>query len=149
MKTIIEFLEDPKTGDKPVLALIRQIGVDGKNDADLLQMYALILRGLNFLEHHGLQDAFKQYFKTHLEDGRPYTILLVKQLNDHVPLLEFRINWQGTGAFRAVFFEHIEDGDQVLYFVQAVVKQKTFDLSFETIVKEAENAYRGFMTRQE
>lgn len=149
MKTRIEFLEDPTTGDQPVLALIRQIGADGQQDADLLQMYKLIIRGLDFLRRHGLQDAFKEYFKTHLEDGRPYTILLVKQLNDHVPLLEFRINWQGTGAFRAVFFEHIEGEDQILYFAQAVVKQKTFDLDFETIVAQAEHAYKGFLTRKE
>lgn len=115
---------DPQTGEKPALALIKQIGIEGKKDPDRLQMYALILRGMEFLRTHGLQDSFKEYFKTHLEDGNPYTILLVKELRDHVPLLEFRVNWKETGGFRAIFFEQQIDGNQILIFVNAVVKKR-------------------------
>lgn len=68
MKTVIEVLND-QTGDKPVLQLIRQIGEDGKNDPNQLQLYKLILRDLEFIQHHGLQHSFKRYFQTHLEDG--------------------------------------------------------------------------------
>ncbi|ETT61819.1 hypothetical protein BSK66_27880 [Paenibacillus odorifer] len=149
MKTIIEFFTDPQTGEKPALALIKQIGIEGKKDPDRLQMYALILRGMEFLRTHGLQDSFKEYFKTHLEDGNPYTILLVKELRDHVPLLEFRVNWKETGGFRAIFFEQQIDGNQILIFVNAVVKKKTYDPNFERIVVEAEKAYTSYEADQE
>ncbi|WP_054029193.1 hypothetical protein [Bacillus sp. FJAT-28004] len=149
IKTVIEFINDPKTDKKQVLDLIRELGLKGQQDADILQLYMLIIRGLQFLERFGLQEAFKTYFKTHREDGLPYTIMLVKELRDHIPLIEFRVNWQGIGAFRAVFFEHQMNEQQILFFVKAVVKNRTFDSEFERIVQETESMYSDFLTHPE
>lgn len=135
MKTIIEFLSID--GKKPVLELIRKIGADGKLDAGMMQLYQLILMGMDYLRLDGLQEAYTQYFKTHLEDGRPYTIMLVKVLRDHKPMMEFRINWRGTGAFRAIFFEYRHRDKQILVFARATIKQTTFDSNFESMVREA------------
>ncbi|BFH18192.1 hypothetical protein J6TS7_29380 [Paenibacillus dendritiformis] len=142
MKTVIEFYEDPNTGEKQVLDIIRKLAI--KNDPDNLQLYKLILRGLEFLRQHGLQESFKRYFQTHLEDGRPYTIMLVKRLRNHVPLLEFRVNWKGLGAFRACFFEDNIDGLQLLVFTRAVIKQNTYDAEFERIAAQSEEDYRNY-----
>lgn len=142
MKTVIEFYADPDTGEKQVLDIIRQLAV--KDDPEKLQLYKLILRGLDFLRNYGLQESFKRYFQTHLEDGRPYTIMLVKRLRNHVPLLEFRVNWKGLGAFRACFFEHYIDGIQVLVFTRAVIKQNTYDAEFERIAAQSEQDFKNY-----
>lgn len=149
IKTLIEFVSDPVTGEKQVLSLIRELGSKGKMDKETLQLYMLIIRGLQFLERYGLQESFKTYFKTHREDGLPYTILLVKELRDHVPLVEFRVNWKGIGAFRAVFFEQQSGDYQILAFVKAVVKKETYDPEFERIVQESEMIYYDFLAHPE
>jgi hypothetical protein len=151
MKTHIEFLTNQTTGKQQVLDLIRQIGEEGTNEPDRFkrQMYDLIIRGLAFLDRHGLQESFKTYYKTHLEDGRPYTIMLVKELKGHVPILEFRVNVKEVGAFRALFFEHIIDDVQILAFVNAIVKDSKDDPLFELIAYEAESILRDFISRPE
>ncbi|TVX85537.1 hypothetical protein [Paenibacillus agilis] len=151
MKTVIEFLHDPNTGQQQVLDFIRQLKLEAEKEQDTgkLQLFAFIIRGLEFLELHGVTHAFKNYFQTHREDGRPYTIMLLKELRDHVPLLEFRVNWKGSGAFRAVFFEWEYEGMQVLCFTRAVIKQTTFDDDFERIANEAESVYADFTANPE
>ncbi|MBT2293120.1 hypothetical protein J7E73_29205 [Paenibacillus albidus] len=149
METVIEFVADPTTGEQPVLEFIRQLAVEGRNDPDKMQLYKLIIRGLDFLKRYGLQESFKKYFETHSEDGKPYTIMLVKPLRNHVPLIEFRVNWKAAGAFRAVFFEHQIDDTRILLFVQSVVKQTTHDLKFERIVQETETVHSNFLLHPE
>jgi hypothetical protein len=43
MKTVIEFLPNPATGEKQVLDLIRQLAVDGKADPHKMQLYMFII----------------------------------------------------------------------------------------------------------
>lgn len=149
MKTEIEFLTDPLTGEQPVMDLIRRLQADALHDTGSMQLYKLVLRGLDFLRRYGLQEAFRRYFETQREDGAPYTIILVKKLKNHFPLLEFRVNWKGTGAFRAIFFEHQLPEVQVLAFARAVIKQDTFDPAFEQIAVQAEGDFTAFIAHPE
>ena len=152
MSAIIEFLFDPVTGTQPVLEVINHLKNEGlAGDQGKLQLYKFILRGLEFLEHHGIPETTKKYFTTTREDGRPYTILLSKYLQGHVPLLEFRVNWHGAGAFRATFFEfpHPKTKDQILCFVRAVIKQQTHDPEFERIAAESDAVYMDFIRNPE
>lgn len=109
----------------------------------------MIIRGLQFLRRHGLSKALVEFFTTQLEDGIPYTIKLVKELRDHVSLIEFRVNWKGTGAFRAIFFEYERSGVKILCFVKAVIKQKTYDSNFEKIAIASEEIYSDFIMSPE
>ncbi|WP_103110928.1 hypothetical protein [Brevibacillus reuszeri] len=147
MKTIIEFLPD-ELGNEPVLDLINDIRLKVDNDADMMQLFTFIMRGLEFLEIHGL-DAMDTYFIDETESGFPYTIRLVKELRNHVPLLEFRVNWKNAGAFRCIFFEHRVGNLQVLLMVKAVLKQNTYSAEFERIAVEAELVYKDFTSNPE
>jgi len=149
MKTTIEFLKNPADQKKPVLELIQQIQQDSKTDSASLQMFKFIMRGLEFVERHGIPLAKQYYFTDLKEDGKPYTIQLIKELRDHVPMLEFRINWQGLGAFRSVFFEYCIGDNQILVFARAIVKQATYSADFEQIVLETEQLYPDFLQNPE
>lgn len=149
MKTVIELLYDPHSGSSPVLALMNQLEMEGQINSDALQVYRLIVRGFEFLEIYGLDYSLKNFLNGILEDGRPYTIRLVKMLRDHVPLVEFRVNWNGIGAFRAVFFEYVRNELQILVFPRAIIKQATYDPEFERIVVEAKTIYDDFLQSPE
>jgi hypothetical protein len=149
MKTIIELLYDPGLKSRPVLDLINQIEVEAQGDAGMLQLYKFIIRGLEILENHGLDNALKNYLYGTREDGKPYTIKIAKELRNHIPLIEFRVNWTGTGAFRAIFFEYVHSKKQILIFTRAVVKQATYDPDFERIARESETIYHDFMANPE
>lgn len=149
MKTTIEFLKDPSSDEKEVLSLLHSIMEKGKNDPDYLQLFSLIMRGMEFLERHGLMDALRTYFQTTREDGYPYTIKLIKELRDHKPLFEFRVNWKGLGAFRVVFFEHTVGEVQVLCFARGVIKQSTHDPEFERIAHEVGMMHLDFLKSSE
>ncbi|RAU97947.1 hypothetical protein [Paenibacillus sp. YN15] len=144
MKTVIELLHDPELDTRPVDDLLFDMEQQSKKDPGVRQLYKLIVRGLEVLEHHGLDFALREYLVETREDGKPYTIKLAKELRDHVPLIEFRVNWVGTGAFRAVFFEYVRDNTQILIFPRAIVKQATYDPEFERIVAETESIYQDF-----
>lgn len=145
MKTNIIFLYDPDRQTQPVFDLITSIELESHSNPEMRQLYKLIIRGLEFLENFGMLHGLKQYFTGSREDGAPYTIKVVKELRDHPPLLEFRVNWRGAGAFRAVLYR----GDQFLIFPRGVLKQSTYDPDFERVVKEAEAIYSDFMANQE
>ncbi|MFP4976857.1 hypothetical protein ACE6ED_15740 [Paenibacillus sp. CN-4] len=149
MKTTIEFMTHPVTGKIPMSEFLDQLVKEAKTDAIKLQLLLFITRGFEFLEKYSLQHAFKTYFETHREDGVPYTIKLVKNLERHVPLIEFRINWRGIGAFRAIFFEHVVGDNQILFFINCVVKPETKDPAFERAAKDAEMVYQHFLTHPE
>jgi hypothetical protein len=114
----------------------------------MMQLFKFIMRGLEFLEAHGL-GAIEKYFIDETESGKPYTIQLVKELRNHVPLLEFRVNWKNAGAFRCLFFEHRTGNMQLLLMVNAVLKQTTHSPEFERIAVEAEDLYHDFRKNPE
>ncbi|MDN4617264.1 hypothetical protein QCD85_04110 [Paenibacillus sp. PsM32] len=145
MKTIIEFIEDPNTGKQEVYELINQVRQEASQNVDQMQMFKFIMNGLEFLEKHGIPVATQKYFVDMREDGKPYTIQLVKELRDHVPLLEFRVNWKGLGAFRAIFFEYYYSNTQILIFTKAIVKKTTYSQEFEKIIQQSELLYSNFL----
>jgi len=149
MKTQIAFAKIPGTKFEPAFEFIQQIGNEAKNDPGMRQLFALIIRGMKFLQTYGLQEAFKQHFVTDLEDGRPYTIMIVKQLKGHIPLLEFRINARPVGAFRVFFFEHYVQDRQILVFANAVLKQTTDDPAFEAMANQIDVMYADFLKQPE
>ncbi|SDN64554.1 hypothetical protein [Alkalicoccus daliensis] len=73
----------------------------------------------------------------------------VKELDDHPPLLELRVNWPATGAFRAIFFYKEDEFNQYLYFTQAVIKKYTFSQEFEAAVIKSEKMMRNFFESQQ
>ncbi len=145
MKTIIEFIENPETGQQEVYELINQVRQKASQSIDQMQMFKFIMNGLEFLEKHGIPIAAQKYFVDMREDGRPYTIQLVKELRNHVPLLEFRVNWKGLGAFGAIFFEYYYSNTQILIFTKAIIKKSTYSQEFEEIVQQSELLYSNFL----
>lgn len=145
MRTIIEFIENPETGQKEVYELINQMQQEALQSIDQMQMFKFVMNGLEFLEKHGMPIATQKYFVDMREDGRPYTIQLVKELRDHVPLLEFRVNWKGLGAFRAIFFEYCYSNTQILIFTKAIIKKTTYSQEFEEIIEQSEIIYSNFL----
>ena len=149
MKTQITFAKIPGTKFEPAFEFIQQIGREAKTDPGMSQLFALIIRGMKFLQTYGLQEAFKQYFVTDLEDGRPYTIRIAKQLKGHVPLLEFRINLRPVGAFRVFFFEYDFKDRQILVFANGMLKQSTDDPAFEAMASQVDVMYANFLKQPE
>ncbi|TKJ93402.1 hypothetical protein PO903_10575 [Paenibacillus sp. PK4536] len=145
MKTIIEFIENPETGQQEVYELINKVRQEASQSVDQMQMFKFIMNGLEFLEKHGIPIAAQKYFVDMREDGRPYTIQLVKELRNHVPLLEFRVNWKGLGAFRAIFFEYYYSNTQILIFTKSIIKKSTYSQEFEEIVQQSELLYSNFL----
>lgn len=73
----------------------------------------------------------------------------MKELVDHPPLLEFRVNWRGAGAFRTVFFVHQYEDVQFLIFVSATIKTATHSAEFEQLVHESEIFHKKFIQSPE
>lgn len=120
MATII-YLED--NGVSEVAQLIREIalqGIEGDGDAQHLARY--IRQGLDLLEsvnvppNKRLQAIFEE------DSGDKRTFQLLKSLKK-TPLLEFRVNRSVPGAFRAIFFEYEYEGEELLVFTKALLKQ--------------------------
>ncbi len=118
-------------------------------DPDRKKLYMLVIRGFRFIERHEIPANRELFFSTMLEENTPYTIRLVKELKYHQPLLEFRVNWRGAGAFRAIFFEYEYEGQKVLVFTRATIKQQTTSSEFEKLVVESEEIYMSFLHHPE
>jgi hypothetical protein len=132
----IEFYKNPD-GTQPVKTFLSFLQKKGAKDAGWKQFYMLVLRGMIFLQDYGVNHAKSQTALLQREDGDPYSILLVKDLIGYVPLLEFRINWKGTGAARILFIEYSHEGYSYFVLMRAIVKQKTTDPAFEALRDEA------------
>lgn len=142
---IIEFMKNQTDGSKPVLVLLNHLKERAQSSSDDAQLLSLIIRGMEFLEKHGLPVSLGKYFVSTRDDGGLFTILLAKELKYHRPLLEFRMNWLGTGAFRVVFFEFESKGNQILVFSRATIKQETSSKEFEDCIKETEALLPDFL----
>lgn len=140
---IIEFLSDEK-GHKQVYELLRSIAQKAKTDKKYSQLFAFIMRGLLFLENSGLPHGAKKVLAD-LGDEKPITFTIVKELKHHPPLLEFRINWRNIGGFRAIFFEHVYNGEHVLIFTRAMIKTERSSPQFERLIEESERMLKKFL----
>ncbi|MFD1130626.1 hypothetical protein ACFQ3J_21005 [Paenibacillus provencensis] len=144
MRTKIEFLKDPKDGKRQVFDLISELRDKAETHSGMHQMVLLIMRGLEFLQHHGYPHAEDFFFTDTLENGDPYTIRLIKTLSKE-PLIEFRINYREVGAFRIVFFVHYIKNVQILVMAKAVIKQSTYSKEFNQIVRDTSAIYSKFV----
>lgn len=134
METVLWFLED-EDGCSQVIETINFLREEAMGNPDNEQLSLFVLAAMNFLETLGIPLALTVFFTTTRRDGRPYTIRVVKELVNHPPLLEFRVNWRGAGAFRALFFVYKVDDIQFLVFVRATIKLTTYSAEFEKIIK--------------
>ncbi|MDN4617648.1 hypothetical protein QCD85_06030 [Paenibacillus sp. PsM32] len=148
METVIWFFKDQQ-GKIAVQDCIQELIRQSEYNDDLEHLVALILKGLQFLRTYGIPYAIHEFFSTLRDDGSIYSIRIVKELKYHPPLLEFRVNWRGAGAFRAVFFEYRLEDTQLLVFTQALVKNQTHSLDFERIVAISRAQYRSFINSPE
>ncbi|MNB91618.1 hypothetical protein D3C75_387010 [compost metagenome] len=148
METIIWFAKNEK-GVSQVEEYMKQMITDAKNNLAQKQLVDLVMQALEYLGEWGIPYSQNEFFVADLNNNSLYSIKLVKELKDHPPLLEFRVNWRGAGAFRAVFFEYRQDMTQILIFVEAIVKESTFSLQFEEMVLRCEQYYDAFMKSPE
>jgi hypothetical protein len=133
--TRIEFANDLVAGNKPVLEHLRTLKEQAITQPSMMHMYVRILRAMRFVSIWGIPSAIGMDLIGE-ENGLPFTIKPVKTLVHHSPLLELRVNWQGIGAFRAIFFPLIHNNDQFLVFTRSVIKQSTSDPAFKQIISD-------------
>ncbi|ALP38010.1 hypothetical protein ASL14_19270 [Paenibacillus sp. IHB B 3084] len=148
METIIWFLKDEEE-NVPVKLCLQQLIRRAETDAIFAQLVELIFQALEFLEKWGILHSTNEFFITPISGNSLYSIRIVKELRNHPPLLEFRVNWRGAGAFRAVFFKYHFKDIQVLVFTQATIKTHTFSQEFEKLIKKSEVQYIAFMKSPE
>ena len=135
METVIIFVEDE--GKSQVAETLLQLQKDSLTDSDKEQLLVYVTRAFLYLKAVGIPSALNQFFVTKRMDEGNYTILIAKKLRNHRPLLEFRVNWRGAGAFRAIFFEYLSEHAQVLVFYKAMIKETTYSDQFEQMIQEA------------
>jgi hypothetical protein len=143
---IIEFALD-QHGQKPVLNHLNILKTQAQaGDADALWILPRITRALNFAGRHGIPDAIDKIFTDTDDDGVVFTLAKpVKELVHHRPLLELRVNRKGYGAFRAIFFPFVYEGQQVLVFTRSVLKQQTSSVDFDNAVQDTEVMLPDFL----
>jgi len=148
-KITIQYLED-SNGNQQVVDLIRQIAHRALVDDDYKNLSVRIGRVLTLLKAVGVPEINDRCLKTTGHQNQEITLVdVVKELRDHSPLLESRANWIPVGAFRAIFFyEKDRNGDQYIYFTQAVIKQKTYSRDFEDAIERSERMMYDFYQRK-
>lgn len=141
----IEFLEDEK-GNQQVIDLISSIVSRANRDENYAELAARIAQLLDYMKDIGVPPIEKRTLYGISSSGNPITLVnVIKELNNHPPLMEARANWRPVGAFRAIFFYEIDDkGNQTIYFTKAVIKQATFSQEFENAIVESEKMMYKF-----
>lgn len=140
----IDFMED-ENGVQQVINLLTYIARAARQNDDYKEFSHRIAQAFDYIEEIGVPPDHLRNVEGESIEG--FTITLndvVKELNNHPPLLELRVNWPPVGAFRAIFF-YEEDGDgQEIYFTQAVIKESTFSRDFENAVVKSESMMKDF-----
>lgn len=144
-KVVIEYLNDSH-GNQQVVDLIRHITQRAQTDDHYKNLSVRIGRVLTLLQNVGVPEVNNRVLKTIGHTGYEITMAdVVKELRNHPPLLETRANWPPVGAFRAIFFhETHRNGDQHIYFTEAVIKNNTFSQDFEDAVERSEKMMYEF-----
>lgn len=148
-KITIEYLED-FDGNQQVVDLLSYITRRASVDEDYENLAVRIGRVLTLLEAVGVPEINDRLLQTTGHRDQEITLVdVVKELRDHPPLLESRANWFRVGAFRAIFFyEKDRNGDQYIYFTQAVIKQSTYSQDFEEAIEVSERMMYEFYQRR-
>jgi hypothetical protein len=148
METVIWFLKDEE-GKAQVKLCLQELIQRAKADPLFTQLVELIFQAIEFVEKRGMIHSMTEFFTTSLEGNSLYSIRVIKELRDHPPLLEFRVNWRGAGAFRAICFEYSLENVQMLVFTQATLKARTYSEEFVQLIKKSEEQYIAFMKSPE
>lgn len=108
-----------------------------------------IAQAFDYLKTIGVPNPPSLLFS--LEDdripGRILTFQLLKTLRTP-PLLEFRVNWQPE-AFRAIFFCDEHHGEQVLFFVRALLKSEKNPPDLQLAIDETQMIYLDYLADPE
>jgi hypothetical protein len=127
-------------GTEPVLNHLQILAtLAGQHDPDASWILPRIRRALDFAKRYGVPAALYRNEEGLSEDGIPYTLAQpVKALDYHPPIHEIRVNKQGYGAFRALFFPYEYEGDQILVFTFSVLKAAKSDPAFDAAIAATE-----------
>ena len=143
----IEFLED-EHGRKQVLDVVADIAKKALTDKEYKEFSGRITVLFQILKDRGVQ--YEEKGIGEVEGKTVYLLEMVKQLDRHPPLCESRVNWPRLeyGAFRAIFFyEEDEQGNQKIFFTQAVVKNKTYTEEFEEAIRISEKMMKDHYSK--
>lgn len=141
----IEYLYD-KNGKQQVIDFINNIVAKAQTDEQHEEMAIRIAQVLDYIQDIGVPPERLRDIKGESRHGNEITLTdVVKELDRHPPLLEFRVNWPPVGAFRAIFFyENDTQNNQNIYFTKAVIKDDTYSQEFEYAVVESEQMLKDF-----
>lgn len=141
----IEYLYD-KNDRQQFIDCINDIVIKAQTEPQYGEMAGRIAQVLDYIEDIGIPPHHLRTITGTSIKGDIITLTdVVKELKDHPPLLEFRVNWKPIGAFRAIFFYAQDtEGNQTIYFTKAVIKQHTYSQDFENAVRESEEMLREF-----
>ena len=138
MNTTIVFLKDEQ-GDQQVINILSEIISKAEVDKDYQNMAHRITQAFKYLKDIGVPPKHLRSIQAESLDGFVITLdKVVKELCNHPPLMELRVNWNPVGAFRAIFFYFENGGHQKIIFTQAVIKEDTFSQPFEDAVRKSE-----------
>lgn len=136
--TVIEFAKND-LGKQPVLEHLYQLEhqASTQKDANVTLLLKRLVRALEFVRRHGVPDSVDKLLTDVDNEGIPFTLANpVKALKHHPPIHELRVNVQGFGAYRALFFPYDHAGHQYLVFTRSVVKASTSDPAFDAAIRD-------------
>lgn len=144
MATIFYLEENGESQVLTEISNIAHLGIDGDKDAQTLARF--IAQGLDLLKDLGIPENKDLLLFGQEDNGDLRTFHLLKELRYcRFPLFEFRVNRSTPGAFRAIFFEYNYEGEQLLVFTRAVLKQgDTNPPEFQAAIKKSEFLYVKF-----
>lgn len=148
METIIYLEENGESQVVTEITNIAHMAIAGDSNAKQLARY--IRQGLQQLSNVGIPYDKRLIMIGEEENGDLRTFQLLKDLKYcKYPLFEFRVNRSTPGAFRAIFFEYVYEGEQLLIFTKAVLKKGDPNpLSSKQRLKRVKSYMKNFMRIQ-
>ena len=140
---ILDFIED-ENGKQQAYDFIDRISdlADEDNaDVTVKDLSHRILQLLLWFKRHGLAPSDKRDAVFQKFDRSPFTMSpVLKDLVHHTGLYEGRINCNRDVAFRIIFFQSFNsDGEEVIHFTKAVIKDDHNSKAFQDLVQKVEN----------
>lgn len=147
MTVTVVFLRDPN-GEQQVPKLLADIKRNAEKNEDYAELLSRINDVFRIISSIGVPEINNRTHFSKGHKGQPITLsAIVKELKYHPPLLESRANGYavGIGAFRAIFFyEKDRDGNQTIYYTQAILKQNRSSTAFNNAISISEKMMIDF-----
>jgi hypothetical protein len=143
----IEFARN-EHGQQPVLDHLYELkALSEAKDLDATWMLQRITRAFRFISFHGIPNAIQPSYSDTDDAGIPFTLAQpVKELIHHRPIFELRVNRQGYGAYRALFFPFDHQGQQILVFTRSVLKSTRSCAEFDQAITMTQEMIPSFIT---